>query len=68
VGILVGWRRCSTHAAFRELVAVSDRHDVPVFALASALVNLAGRDADGHGVGDAARRAAELEWGLNQLL
>ena len=41
IGILVGWRRCSTHAAFRELISASERHGIPIFALASALVSLA---------------------------
>lgn len=61
VGILVGWRGFSTHSAFRELINVSERHRIPIFALAEALVNLASRDAqpaDG-----TARRAAEREWG-----
>ena len=68
VGILVGWRRCSTYAAFRELVSVSERHGVPIFAVAGALVNLASRDADTHPGGTAAELAAEREWGLNYLL
>jgi ANTAR domain len=61
VGILVGWRGFSTHSAFRELISVSERHRIPIFAVAEALVNLAGRKAqtaDG-----AAQRAAEREWG-----
>jgi hypothetical protein len=68
VGILVGWQRCSTYAAFRELVSASERHKVPVFAIAGALVNLATRDADAHPAGTAAELAAEREWGLNYLL
>jgi len=29
------------HAAFRELISASERHGIPIFALASALVALA---------------------------
>ena len=68
VGILVGWRRCSTHAAFRELITVSERHDIPVFTMASALVTLASRDPAARSAGTAAQTAAEREWGLNYLL
>jgi len=68
IGVLVGWRRCSTPAAFRELISASDRHDVPIFALASALVALASRDADAGAADTPARLAAEKEWGLNYLL
>lgn len=67
IGILVGWRRYSTHAAFRELIAVSERHRVPIFALAAALVSLAGREDDIKG-DIAAQLAAEREWGLTYLL
>lgn len=67
IGILVGWRRYSTHAAFRELISVSERHRVPIFALAGALVSLAGRDDDIKG-DIAAQLAAEREWGLTYLL
>ena len=67
VGILVGWRRCSTHSAFRELISVSERHRVPVFALADALVALAGQDGDPK-ADLAAQLAAEREWGLTYLL
>lgn len=59
VGILVGWRQCSTQAAFRELLAASERQQVPLFAMAGALVNLASRGTDPHD----ADRAAEREWG-----
>ncbi|MGO9505919.1 MAG: ANTAR domain-containing protein [Mycobacterium sp.] len=41
MGILVGWRGCSTHSAFRELINVSARHRIPIFALAEALVTMA---------------------------
>ena len=67
VGILVGWRRCSTHAAFRELISVSERHRVPIFALAGALVSLASRD-DYIGGDTAGELAAKREWGLTYLM
>ncbi|SOJ56113.1 hypothetical protein MSIMFB_03587 [Mycobacterium simulans] len=63
VGILVGWRRYSTYAAFRELISASERHRVPIFALAGALVNLACRDADTARASTPAQLAAEREWG-----
>jgi AmiR/NasT family two-component response regulator len=59
VGILVGWRRCSSDAAFRELISASERHGIPIFALAGALVSLANRDADTQPAGTAAQLAAE---------
>jgi AmiR/NasT family two-component response regulator len=67
IGILVGWRRFSAHAAFRELISVSERHRVPIFTLAAALVSLAGREDDIKG-DVAAQLAAEREWGLTYLL
>ncbi|CAM2966009.1 hypothetical protein BST27_12990 [Mycobacterium intermedium] len=63
VGILVGWRRCSTYTAFRELVSASERHGIPVFALAGALVNLASRDDESQPADTPAQLAAEREWG-----
>jgi hypothetical protein len=66
VGILVGLRRCSTHAAFTELLGASERHDVPLFKLASALVALASGTGTETGL-TAAGLAVEKEWGLNYL-
>ena len=65
VGILVGLRRCSTHAAFTELLSASKRHDVSMFKLASALVALASGSSDGETGVTAARLATEKEWGSN---
>jgi AmiR/NasT family two-component response regulator len=65
VGILVGLRRSSTHAAFEELIAASQRHGIPMFSIASALVALASNGADPQGAGVAAELAAEREWGEN---
>jgi hypothetical protein len=67
VGILVGWRGSSTHSAFRELISASERHRIPIFALADALVNLAERDVDDQPADSAAQRAAEREWGGTSL-
>jgi hypothetical protein len=67
VGILVGWQRCNTYAAFRELVRVSERHRLPIFAVAAALVNLASKD-ETQVASSAAKLAAEREWGLYSLL
>jgi AmiR/NasT family two-component response regulator len=68
IGILVGWRRCSTHAAFRELISASERRGIPIFALASALVALASVSGDTGAADNPARLAAEKEWGLSYLL
>jgi hypothetical protein len=68
IGILVGWRRCSTHAAFRELINASDRHGIPIVALASALVALASVSDDIDPADSPARLAAEKEWALNYLI
>jgi hypothetical protein len=68
VGILVGWRRCSTHAAFKELITASERHGIPTFTLASALVAVASRYSNPHTAGTAAQLAAEREWGRNHWL
>src|SRR6202047_2120604 len=39
-GILIGLRRCRSEAAFQELLVADQRHKVPVFAMAWALVHL----------------------------
>src|SRR4051794_22177041 len=41
-GILIGVRRCPSESAFDELHSAAQRHRVPVFAMAWALVHLAG--------------------------
>lgn len=62
-GILMGARRCRSEAAFDELHTTARRHRVPIFAMAWALVHLAG---DGqspeHSLMDA-QSAARDEWG-----
>lgn len=62
-GILVGLRRCSAEAAFHELLAVANRHGVPVSAAASALVEHATGAADAAATNSAGVAFACLEWG-----
>jgi hypothetical protein len=45
LGILIGLRRCSSDAAFQELHDAAQRHRIPAFPMAWALVHLAGRGA-----------------------
>ena len=62
-GILIGQRRYSPAAALKEMIDVSRRHNVSLFAVAAALLVLASGDDDSAVVGDAARAAAAQEWG-----
>ena len=62
-GILIGLRRCPSEAAFHELLGASQRHGVPVFALAWALVHLAGGGGKSSQDFGAAQSAARSEWG-----
>jgi hypothetical protein len=61
-GILIGVRRCRSDAALDELHTAALRHRVPVFAMAWALVHLAG---DGEETSSfmEAQSAARHEWG-----
>ena len=61
-GILIGLRRCPSEAAFDELYSAAQRHRVPVFALAWALVHLA-RDGEKTPSFVEAQSAARHEWG-----
>lgn len=62
-GILIGLRRCSSEAAFQELIGAAQRHRTPVFAMAWALVHLAdGGGISAHTSADA-ESAARYEWG-----
>ena len=63
-GILIGLRRCAPEAAFDELAEAARRHRIPIFRMASALIDLA--TGDHHGAGAAAHAAAREEW--HQLL
>jgi hypothetical protein len=61
-GILIGLRRCPSETAFDELHSAAQRHKVPVFALAWALVHLA-RDGETTPSFIEAQSAARDEWG-----
>jgi hypothetical protein len=61
-GILIGLRRCPSQAAFDELHSAAVRHKVPVFAMAWALVHLAGDGEQTPSFVDA-QSAARHEWG-----
>jgi ANTAR domain-containing protein len=62
-GIIIGLRRCSSETAFHELLDAAQRHRIPVFAMAWALVHLAnGGDISAHTAADA-QSAARDEWG-----
>ena len=57
-GVLIALRRCTTDAAFAEIVGASQRHRVPTLSIAAALVALA---QDSPFDDDAT--AARYEWG-----
>jgi hypothetical protein len=61
-GILIGLRRCHSESAMDELHSAALRHKVPVFAMAWALVHLAGNGAKTPSFVDA-QSAARHEWG-----
>jgi hypothetical protein len=62
-GILIGLRRCPSETAFHELLGAAQRHRMPVFAMAWALVHLAnGGEESVHTSADA-QWAADHEWG-----
>ena len=62
-GILIGLRRCPSESAFHELISAAQRHKMPVFAMAWALVHLAnGGDRSVQTCSDA-ESAARDEWG-----
>ncbi|MBV9321042.1 MAG: ANTAR domain-containing protein [Mycobacterium sp.] len=62
-GILIGIRRCPSESAFQELLSASQRHQVPLFAMAWALVHLAGDGGKLPHKFAHAHRAARHEWG-----
>ena len=62
-GILIGLRRCPSETAFHELLGAAQRHRLPVFAMAWALVNLANGGNDSAHTSDGAQSAARDEWG-----
>lgn len=61
-GILIGLRRCRSGKAFDELHGAAQRHRVPVYALAWALVHLAGEGEETPSFLEA-QSAARYEWG-----
>ncbi|MHA7650976.1 ANTAR domain-containing protein [Mycobacterium sp. ML4] len=61
-GILIGLRRCRSGTAFDELHGAAQRHRVPVYAMAWALVHLAGEGEETPSFTDA-QSAARREWG-----
>lgn len=62
-GILIGLRRCSSDEAFDELFSAAQRHNMPVFAMAWALVHLAGGGDNATPSFKEAQKAARREWG-----
>lgn len=58
-GVLIALRRCTTQAAFEEIVRASKRHRVPTLRIAAALVALV----QGDPLDDDASAAARYEWG-----
>lgn len=62
-GILVALRRCRIETAFQELLATANRHRVPLFTLASALVDVACEQGSiPHEAVGPAHAAAQQEW------
>jgi ANTAR domain len=62
-GILIGIRRCRSEAAFHELLNAAQRHRMPVFAMAGALVHLANGGQKSAQMSIDAEFAARSEWG-----
>ena len=62
-GILIGLRRCPSAAAFHELLGAAQRHRMPVFAMAWALVHLADGGENSAHISTDAQSAARHEWG-----
>ena len=63
LGILIGLRRCSSDAAFHELLGAAQRNGFPAFPMAWALVHLAGGGTESAQTFSAAQSAARREWG-----
>ena len=62
-GILIGLRRCPSESAFHELISAAQRHKMPVFAMAWALVHLANGGETFAQTSADAQAAARDEWG-----
>ena len=63
LGIVIVLRRCSSDAAFHELLGAAQRHGFPAFPIAWALVHLVGGGAESAQTFSAAQSAARREWG-----
>jgi hypothetical protein len=63
LGILIGLRRCSSEAAFQEMLVAAQRRRVPINALAWGLVHLTCGGNKSAETFDAAQSAARHEWG-----
>jgi hypothetical protein len=62
-GVLIGLRSCDVDAAFDELVRAARTHDVPIFSMAAALVELATGSDDAADIAADAQTAAQRQWG-----
>ena len=62
-GILIGLRRCPSETAFNELLSAAQRHKMPVFAIAWALIHLADGGRTSTPSFSDAQSAARNEWG-----
>src|SRR5689334_21000565 len=62
-GVLIGLRGCDANAAFDELVRAARNHDIPVFSMAAALVELAAGNDESSDIFADAQSAALREWG-----
>jgi hypothetical protein len=62
-GVLIGLRGCDAGAAFDELVRTAQTHDIPIFSMATALVDLATRTGHSADIPAEAQSAARREWG-----
>jgi hypothetical protein len=60
-GVLIGLRHCTPKEAFEELVAAANRYGLPVFSLASALIDIAAGESAGQ-ADNAAAVAVHAEW------
>lgn len=62
-GVLIGLRNCDAGAAFDEIVRAAQTHDIPLFRMATALVELATGGDSWAAVSARAQNAAAREWG-----
>jgi hypothetical protein len=62
-GVLIGLRGCDPSAAFKELLGAAQTHDVPIFSMAAALVELATNRNQLVNASAGAQTAALQQWG-----